>query len=182
MAKKENLLYRISCVLRKNKKMRIALYVCAAGLIALVYFSGNNTKNTSEQNVEVVSENEAVTEERLSSVLSQIRGAGRVKVMITYDTTEELVPAMSSSKQTGESQNNDSVTKNESEQNQLATVNRGGEQSPFVLTQIQPKVRGVIIIAEGAADINVKLDLEYAAATVLGVDADAIEVFEMAGE
>ena len=178
MAKKEGAMKKCAELLRKNKALRYGLYVCIAALAVLLYFAP--AKKDEEKTVEVTA-TEAVTEERLSEVLSQIRGAGRVKVMITYDSTEELVPAMSSSRQSGESENNGSVSRNESEQNQLATINQGGTQSPFVLTQIQPKVRGVIIIAEGAADIAVKLNLEYAAATVLGVDTSAIEVFEMEG-
>ena len=177
---KNGVLQKIISAFSKNKKLRIAFYVLCAALIALLYFAGGESKNA--QTVNIISPTEKDTEQRLSEVLSEIRGAGRVKVMITYDTTEEIVPAMSSSRQESSSQGSGQSNNTESEQNQLATVNKGGEQSPVVLKQIQPKVRGVIIIAEGAADISVKLALEYAASTVLGVDADNIEVFEMKAE
>ena len=48
-----------------------------------------------------------------------------------------------------------------------------------MLTEVQPLVRGVIVVAEGAEDIAVKLNLQYAVKTVLGIDDDCIEVFEM---
>lgn len=181
MSRKKGFVKKILAVLRKNKKLRYMIYALTAGAAVLLYFSGDKKQSAAAPAAEVVSAAEVQTEERLSEVLSEIRGAGRVTVMITYDTTTEIVPAMSSSKQSAESQTDGSASKNESEQNQVATVNKGGEQTPVVLTQIQPRVRGVIIIAEGAADISVKLNLEYAAATVLGIDTDLIEVFEMRG-
>jgi stage III sporulation protein AG len=48
-----------------------------------------------------------------------------------------------------------------------------------VLTEIEPTVRGVIVIAEGAADVSVRVKLSNAVMTVLGISADRIEVFEM---
>ena len=179
--KGNELINRIITAFRKDRRLSVlAVSICVAAIL-LFMFTGNNTDKTETVSIDSVSATEAETEDRLSAVLSEIRGAGRVKVMITYDTTAELVPAMSSSRQSGESEQNGATSRNDSEQNQLATVNNGGEQEPVVLTQIQPKVRGVIIIAEGAADISVRLNLEYAAATVLGISTDAIEVFEMRG-
>ena len=40
-------------------------------------------------------------------------------------------------------------------------------------------MRGVIVIAEGAADVSVRVKLSNAVMTVLGISADRIEVFEM---
>ena len=60
-----------------------------------------------------------------------------------------------------------------------ATISKNGGNEPIVLTEVQPLVRGVIVVAEGAEDIAVKLNLQYAVKTVLGIDDDCIEVFEM---
>lgn len=40
-------------------------------------------------------------------------------------------------------------------------------------------VRGVIVVAQGAADISVRLKLQAAVQAVLGVEADKVEVLEM---
>lgn len=42
-----------------------------------------------------------------------------------------------------------------------------------------PKIRGVIVIAEGAADISVRFSLAAAVSTVLGIDENSVEVFAM---
>ena len=42
-----------------------------------------------------------------------------------------------------------------------------------------PQVRGVIVVAEGAGDISVRMKLQSAVQAVLGVEASGIEVLEM---
>ncbi len=43
----------------------------------------------------------------------------------------------------------------------------------------QPTVRGVIVVAQGAADISVRMKLQSAVQAVLGVEASRVEVLEM---
>ena len=52
-------------------------------------------------------------------------------------------------------------------------------QSPIVLMEREPVVRGVIVVAEGAADLGVRMNLQRAVRAVTGASLDAIEVFEM---
>lgn len=173
--------------MKKDKKFEKCVYLALAALVILLYFlstsfSKSDSKQDETASVQVYSVSEADAEKRLAQTLSQIRGAGKVTVMITYDTGTEIVPAMSSSLQSSQSDTQGGSSKSETESNQVATITSQGEENPVVITEIQPKVRGVIVIAEGAADISVRMNLEHAAATVLGIDAQAIEVFEMKSE
>lgn len=103
--------------------------------------------------------------------------------MITYDTGAQIIPAMSTDTQTGITQSSgtgtESVTENRTESSRPATVSQTGGNEAIVLTEKQPVVRGVIVIAEGAADITVRMNLQNAVRTVLGVDLSCIDVFEM---
>lgn len=171
--------------LKTNRKLEIGVYAALGSLALIIYlssvFSGSTKNDTADTTTELsaisVSDNDI--EERLSNALSNIRGAGRVTVMITYDTTAQIVPAMSTESQTGENSSSDSSSRDSSDSSTPATVTRDGNEEPIVLTQIEPTVRGVIVIAEGAADISVRMNLQHAVETVLGIDADCIEVFEM---
>lgn len=78
-------------------------------------------------------------EARMEAVLSAIRGAGRVRVLVT----------------TGE-----------------------GDSQAFAPQDAQT-VRGVVIVADGADDVRVALELAGAAQALLGVDADRIQVLKM---
>ena len=68
------------------------------------------------------------------------------------------------------------------ESSEPATVSAGGSDEPIVLMEKQPVVRGVIVVAEGAADIRVKLDLQRAVKAVLDIPLSQIEVFELSAE
>ncbi len=48
-----------------------------------------------------------------------------------------------------------------------------------MLREDQPKVRGVVVIAKGAGDISVRMQLAQAVCTVLDVDPSQVEVFVM---
>ena len=118
--------------------------------------------------------------------MSCIRGAGKIRVMITYDTGAQIVPAMSTDTQTNTSEttSDSSSTLNESqtESREPVTVSQSGNNEVIVLTERMPEIRGVIVIAQGAADISVRMKLQDAVETVLGVDASCINVFEMSSK
>ena len=110
-------------------------------------------------------------ETKLEKILSEIRGAGQVNVMITYDNTSEIVCAEESESSENETGSN-SVSR-------PAKVSGSSGESPIILTERRPDIRGVIVIAEGAADLSVKTTLMLAVSTVLGIEKSRVEVFQM---
>ncbi len=173
--------------MRKNKKLEIGVYAAIAIAVALIYITSaapktsktdDKTKTAPTNTEYAVSEREL--ERRLESILSSISGAGNVRVMITYDTTSQMVPALSTDTQKNGSESNDGLNSySQAESSSPATVSGSGGNSPIIITEILPKIRGVIVIAEGAANISIRLNLQYAVQTVLGIDASCVEVFEM---
>lgn len=127
----------------------------------------------------------ASTEERLQQVLSCIRGAGRVEVMITYETGKEIVTAMTTNTNTSSSESRSdgdtSLSSQVNETSQPATRSGTDGSEPIVLYEKEPEIRGVIVVAEGAADVAVRLDLQRAVCAVLDVPVTAVEVFERTG-
>ena len=175
--------------LKADKRLEFAVYAGIALLILALYIStllpkapAVQTNSSSAQDVETL-RSEQELEDRLQTVLSSIRGAGRVEVMITYETGPELVTAMSKDTNSNKSQSVDegkqSSTEQQTESQKPATVSGSGGTEPIVLTEKQPAVRGVIVVAEGAANIAVRMDLQRAVQTVLSVPLSSIEVFEL---
>ena len=122
-------------------------------------------------------------EQRLEDILSTMRGAGKVRVLITYATAGERVAATVSTLDESVSETSGGTTATRSEQSremkQPATVATEGGQSPIILVEREPEIRGVIVVAEGAADPTVRLSLQRAVQAVTGVPLSCIEVFEM---
>lgn len=65
----------------------------------------------------------------------------------------------------------------------LSSVEGAGRVSVFITYKDDnsTSVQGVIIVAEGAKDLNVAIKLQTAAATAYGIGIDQIEVFQMKG-
>jgi stage III sporulation protein AG len=175
--------------LKADKRLEFVVYAGIALLIIALYIStllpkepAAQTNTSSAQDGETL-RSEKELEDRLQTVLSSIRGAGRVEVMITYETGPELVTAMSKDTNSNKSQSVDegkqSSTEQQTESQKPATVSGSGGTEPIVLTEKQPAVRGVIVVAEGAANIAVRMDLQLAVQTVLNVPLSSIEVFEL---
>lgn len=166
--------------LQKNKKLEIAVYAMLALLAVIIFFSSRNVHKDSGGESAAGSEtasqgfpDEASVETRLKSILSKIDGVGAIDVMVTYDTTSELVPAMDTDISTS--------ADSSSQRSYPATVSGAGEENPVVLKQVQPKIRGVIVVAQGAENIAVKVKLIAAVSTVLGISQECVDVFAMSG-
>lgn len=105
-------------------------------------------------------------EARLSQVLSQMEGAGKVEAFITVRSDGSLVVA------TETVENPDgSVT--------TSPVLSGGE--PIILEECNPEITGVLIVAEGADDLSVRFNLLEATASVLNINQSLIKVYTKGG-
>lgn len=156
--------------IHKNKKLEYVLYVFIVLLVILIYFGGISSKTSEEP--KVVPTQSCTLEEKLINTLSKIKGAGKVDVMISYSTTAEKIPALDVDTQTSEQGTNSQS------QNPVTAKNNGSDEL-VVLMEVEPKIRGAIIVAEGASDVGVRLDLQRAAQTALDLPASKVEVFSM---
>ena len=134
--------------------------------------TGSDDKDTQDQ------------EYRLKKILSSMKGAGRVEVMISYKTGKELIPAMNtveSNTETEEKDSNGGIRKERQvdTNSQPVSMTTSEGSQPLITREIQPEVLGVVVIAEGAEDIRVRMELQQAVQTVLGVHANQVDVFVM---
>ena len=188
----DGLLNRLVKRLRGSKRLELLVYAGIAALVLGLYLSGTGRfgrsaeKQSGKLTEQTAAETGQSTEERLKAVLSTIRGAGQVEVMITYETGKEIVTAMTTNTNTSssESQNGGEASRSSqmNETSQPATYNSADGNEPIVLYEKEPTIRGVLVVAEGAADVTVRLDLQRAVRAVLDIPVSAIEIFERTGE
>lgn len=137
-------------------------------------------EKTPEVNLDYDQDQEA----RLKKVLSAINGAGSVEIMITYKSGKEVIPAMNTIQSNTETEEKDSnggirkVIQTDTNSQPVSMDTPDGSQ-PLITREFEPEIQGVIIVAQGAADLVVRLELQKAVQTVLGINADQVEVFIM---
>ncbi len=114
-------------------------------------------------------------ENRLSELLSQVEGAGQVRVMVYADTSTEQIPAYNNEQDTRNDERTDGKTSEISETRQLAL---SGDDSPIILKTIVPQIKGVVVVAEGADDMLIKAQLNNAVCTLLGIPEHRVQILK----
>lgn len=146
------------------KHFEIIIAVILIGVV-LVIFIGNFTGNDATTNENTFAEWCGKQEKKMCEVLSKIDGAGKVTVMITYESGVNKVYAYESTSKTV---------------NGVTTVTEEliyNSGKPILVKEEAPKVRGVVVVADGAQNTAVKLALVKAVLALVEVSPGNIEIF-----
>jgi stage III sporulation protein AG len=171
-------------IFKKIKSIKnIELIVAAIfiGIILLVFFSGSlfNSANSGDTVTISLADYGNALEKKMENTLSKINGAGKVSVMITFESGIEYITAMTVNSQTNTVSNDYSggSSKTQSIVQSNSPVIVGGKA--VIVKEIEPKVKGVIIVSQGAGSVYVKIELTKAASTLLNIEPKYIEIFQM---
>ncbi|MCL2234790.1 MAG: hypothetical protein FWC11_03305 [Firmicutes bacterium] len=162
-------------ILGRLKKMRHKEFLIAgiAVLIMLVlYFttcssSFGSDANTSNNNNSNVSDSECRLlriERQLEDAVRSVNGISNAQVIINWESTMEIIIAYMT--QSGQ---------NTSTQNPILT--QGGR--PVIIREIYPSIIGVLIVADGAQDPRVRVELINAVVTLLNIRPAQVAVLAM---
>lgn len=155
--------------------------------LANVGNAGLDTKAASEDGaIETLNQSnkdpKSEMETKLQAILSKISGAGKVDVMITFYTGNEFIPAVDVNTSENNTQEKDKeggsrVVKQTDIENSTIYEEVDGSKKPFIIKEILPKVKGVVIVADGAGDAEVKANLAKATEALLDIATHKIQVF-----
>ena len=119
-----------------------------------------------------------ITEEKLTDILQEIKGAGKVTVAIQmaesstyeylFDTEESCTENITTSADSSSS------ISEEIKKQSLAMA----DKSPVLAKEYLPRIQGVVVIAEGAGDAQVRENIFSAVKALLGLAANQIAVLE----
>jgi stage III sporulation protein AG len=153
-------------------RYKYVLLVLAAGVVLLLLPSGTDRQETSTQPAAQAAEEDfsvEALEEKLSDTLSQIDGAGQVRVLLTVESGMKRVFAQDTSVNQDES----SLQR----ENETVVISTGsGTQETVLVQQIYPKFQGAVVVADGGDDPAVQLELTQAVAALTGLGADKISI------
>lgn len=115
---------------------------------------------------------------QLEDILSEMDGAGKVQAWVTLSGSSEKVLVQERDYEDSLLQEADSVggTRTEEKNNGNETIIMNSSGDPYVVKTLQPKVEGVLVIAEGAGNSVVKKNISEAVEVLFGIDAHRIKV------
>lgn len=163
---------------KKNIKIIVALILMLFIIILLL----NLGDDTSKQTASTASTKSYIStleyceklEKKLEAVISQIDGAGDVKVMITVEGSPELIYVSDTDTKTSTTTNGTTSTTTSSP----IIVGGSGNSSGLIMTEKLPSVKGVIVVSSGAGEIGTKLNILNAIATLLDISTEKITVLK----
>ncbi|AZH30069.1 stage III sporulation protein AG [Paenibacillus sp. M-152] len=105
---------------------------------------------------------EKAFEDNMKQMLEQIVGVGTVDVMVTVDSTEEVIVQRNVKDMQEENNETDANggqrhTTQYTRDGEIVTYeSSGGQHTPIVTKKVKPQVRGVLVVAMGAENPTVK--------------------------
>ncbi|HEX3027978.1 MAG TPA: stage III sporulation protein AG, partial [Clostridia bacterium] len=143
-----------------------------------------DTYSADEVSGSVASSDKNDTEIEMETILSLIKGAGSVNVMITYESGNEKVPAYDTKKNenTTQEKDNSGGTRNSAQNSYDSSIVyediQGGNKKPVIIKEIPPKVMGVLVVADGANNPQVREELTNSVKVLVDVPAYKIQITE----
>lgn len=178
-----NIYDKIKKIYLDRKNLYIFLVVGIIILISSNIFFSSDAGKKEEQSTNLISISVAEEEQKLEDILSQVDGAGKTEVMITLDTGVEKITIQNSKISKSDSSDieetgGETKAADSSEERQTVMNGSGNSQTPFVVKEIYPQIRGVLVVAEGAGDESIRYNLTNAVAAVLNVPYYRIQVLK----
>lgn len=163
---------------RKNIKIIVAL-ILMLFIIILLFNLGDKSSTSASSTTSTSSYISTLEycerlEKKLEAVISQIDGAGDVKVMVTVEGSPELIYVSDTDTKTSTTTNGTTNTTTSSP----IIVGGSGNSSGLIKTEKLPNVKGVIVVSGGAGEIGTKLNILNAIATLLDISTDKITVLK----
>ena len=174
---------KIGALFKGDKKIK---FIVLAGLLGIlfIFLSGGKTGTVQKKSTDVTipafstEELSAQTEKKLSALVGGINGVGRCSVMVTYENGIEYVYAnesKSTSDVLDEGEGGKKQEKN-SQENNLVIIDTGNGKEALRVKEIQPKVRGVVVVCDGADNITVRQRVIDAVTTALDISSAKVYV------
>ena len=148
----------------KFLEILIAVVICAVVLVVFLSdFNLFDKQETATTTLETFGDYVNNLEAKLANTISNIEGVGKATVAITFESGIEKSYAY------------ETITETSNGLTTEELILYKGE--PVVLKEIMPEIKGVVVVAKGASNAVVRLNIVRTVQILLGVTYDKIEVF-----
>lgn len=167
--------------LAENEIYRKIIIVVGLIGIAFIFLSGlfksdhTEAKTVSSPTEVSADQYAAQLESKLTDIVMRIKGTGSAKVLVTLERSTQYVYATEEKKsnQTTQDKSDGTTTKNEANDNTETTYilvkGADGAQKALAVTEVQPIIKGVVVVCDGGDDPVVQQNVISAVTTALDI-------------
>lgn len=182
---------------KKIENIVVLIIILIVTVIAINTIWNSDKKETKKEEVETTTSKQLASttkasqtssndevQTNLENILSNIDGVGKVKVLITYSQSSEVVAMYNENSKNSTVEEKDSgggtrTTTQTDISKDIIYQEENGEKTPITQKVVSPKIEGAIITAIGAGNGTVKNNIVQAVEAVTGLPTHKIQVFEM---
>lgn len=193
MKEAESLKYNISDKIKGffqgDKKIK---FIVIAGFLGILFiFLSTGKPDSADKNLQksvlpstFMQELTTQMENKLQAVIGNIQGVGNCQVMVTFENGIEYVYANESKATSDVLDEGESGKKQEkiSSENNLVIIEQGNGKEALKVKEIQPKVRGVVVVCDGAQDVAVRQQIIDAVTTSMDISSAKVYVAKAAAK
>ncbi len=164
--------------LKNIKHIELILLGIFAIVLVVVYSSsiGSKTKTTELATEFSAEQYSSYLESKMENILSNIAGAGSVKVMITLDGGMRYEYATESEEVTTSNEIGGSTNTKTTKSEEVVIVTINGKSTPLVIKETYPEICGVVVVASGASNAQVKLNMMKSIVTLLNIKDSCVQI------
>ena len=162
--------------LRKIKHIEIYIAVGLAVVLALIYFTFLTPKNKNEEiqdsQIDITSTNFSSSSEytdyienKLKNVITSVKGVGDAKVVVTLEKGFEYIYV--TEEETKTSSNGTTIKT-------ISVVMVDGQ--PVIKEEIYPVLKGIVVVADGADEVSVRMNILSIIQTIVDLDNSKINI------
>ncbi|EEK71631.1 stage III sporulation protein AG [Bacillus mycoides] len=135
----------------------------------------------NNDNMSNVEKYEKAYEQELKASLEEIAGVKDVTIKVNLDSSEEKILEKNTVKRSQTTGETDKAggkreVEDESLDEKTVIIREGDKETPIVLRTEKPKVRGVLVVAKGVDNIQIKAMVKEAVTRLLDVPAHRVSV------
>ena len=169
-------------ILNKDKKTSNLVLILI--LLVIVLVSTNyifNNDEVNEANIPTLSENainmtESI-ETRLASIISKINGVETANVMISYLSTEKIIPVYDTKENIDTTTEEDKTSSKKTVEKTVAYQGEGSGKNALLESKQTAEATGAIVVVNGTISENTKLEIKEAVAMVTNIPLYKVQIF-----
>ena len=130
----------------------------------------------------------ALLSKQVEDILKYMEGVGRVRVLVTMEASKEAIVEKDSpytrtnTLETDSEGGSRNISDMENQEETVYITDSQGNKTPYVVKEMAPLVKGVVVVAEGGGQSEVKESITEALVALFDLEPHKIKVVKMRGD
>lgn len=165
---------------KKTSNLILIMVLLVIVLIAMNYIFNETDEKTKESTLTLSESVTASTEDiegKLSNIISKIDGVESASVMISFSSTEKIIPVYDTKENIDTTTEQDKTSSKKTVEKTVAYEGNGSSKSALLESKETAEATGAIVVVNGSVTESIKLEIKEAVSMVTNVPLHKVQIF-----